>query len=451
MKLSKNQLKVLFRSFMYIIVPAMMLSCSEDIPVNTYNQSPSIPASQIDADYALEWMDIEYRIIADQHNDSPPPPSRLYAYTCVTIYESVAPGIPQSRSLSGQLNEMPVMPQVNQSLEYDWPSVIAAAVKPVLYAAYDTLYPGSVVLVENHYNDVLAERRTILNEEIINRSIEHGLAISEKIKEWISTDGYDQTRNMTYIPPPRTENPANWEPINPGDRANEPYWGTLRPFVVRNPEQFFIAMPGFSIDTSSRIYQDARELIEIKNNLTTEHKQIANFWNDKIRTGTPSGHWVSIMSQIARQLGLKLDGVAKMYAYMGPMMADGFIVCWKAKYHYNLLRPQSYIRDYIDVNWNPFLITPPFPAYPSGHSSLSGGCAEIMTELFGDVQFTDYTHQQIGYPPRSFTTFSEVAEEAAYSRLYGGIHYRFDSDNGLQSGHILGRWILNNIRLSLMD
>lgn len=427
----------------------LMQSCNEDTPVNNNGSSVSVGAAEIDAKYALDWMDIEYRIIADQHNDSPPPPSRLYCYSCLTIYECVVPGIPNSRSLSGQLNEMPAMPQINSLYEYDWPTVIAAAIPPVIYGTYDTVFPGGVALISNKYTSTIQERLSFVSQEIVDRSIQHGLAIASKILEWSSTDNYAETRTMQYTPPPRTLNPANWEPINPNDRANEPYWGTLRPFIVQNANTFFnIPHPQFSSNSGTDFYTASMELVTISQNLTPEQKRIANFWNDKIRTGTPSGHWVSIMSQIARLRNLKLDKVAQMYALMGPAMADGFIVCWNAKYRYNILRPQSYIRDYIDPNWNPYLITPSFPAYPSGHSSLSGACAEIMTELFGDVAFTDYTHQEIGYQPRSFNTFNQVAEEAAFSRLYGGIHYRFDSENGLSGGHILGRYILDNIHLT---
>mgnify|MGYP001221588239 FL=1 len=448
MKYSKRSISLVFKNLLFAVCILFAFSCNDETNLNTTGTSPSVPASEIDAKYALDWMDIEYKIIADQHNDSPPPPSRLYSYTCITIYECVAPGIPFSRSLSGQLNEMPQMPQINFSLEYDWPTVIAAAIRPVMNVAYDTIYPSAVTIVNNKYDAIITERSAVVSNEVIARSIEHGLAISNKIIGWIMTDGYTETRNMTYLPPPRSENPMYWEPINPGDMANEPYWGILRPFVVNDPEQFYIDPPGFSTDTSSQIYRESVKLIEVSQNLTLEHKRIANFWNDKIRTGTPAGHWVSIMSQVARQLNLKLDRVAQMYAYMGPALADGFIVCWRAKYHYNYLRPQSYIRDYIDPNWFPFLVTPPFPAYPSGHSSLSGGCAEIMKELFGDMHITDYTHQDIGYLPRSFETFAAVAEEAAFSRLYGGIHYEFDSINGLRAGHVLGRYILNKIQIS---
>ncbi|MCI0450427.1 MAG: vanadium-dependent haloperoxidase [Chlorobi bacterium] len=432
-----------------VIFSVLIYSCSDSTvsPVS----SVSVPASNIDAKYALDWMDIEYQIIADQHNDSPPPPSRLYSYSCITIYECVRPGIPLSLSLSGQLNDMPLMPAINQTLEYDWPTVIAGAIPLVMRGTYDTLFPSAVNLVNQKYNSVLQERGAVVSQEVIDRSLQHGIAIADKILDWAAEDNYAETRNMSYTPPPRTLNPANWEPINPEDIPNEPYWGTLRPFVVQNTNTFFsIPHPQFSTN-SGGFYDDAMELVQISQNLTLEQKRIANFWNDKIRTGTPSGHWVSIMSQIARILNLKLDRVAQMYALMGPTMADGFIVCWNAKYRYNILRPQSYIRDYIDPNWNPFLITPSFPAYPSGHSSLSGACAEIMTHLFGNVPFTDYTHQQLGYLPRSFETFNQVAEEAAFSRLYGGIHYRFDSENGLEGGHDLGRYILQRIRLTVID
>ncbi len=451
MRKIKTNFRILLKSFLFAILTISAISCNDDSNINTTVNSPSVPASEIDAKYATDWMDIEYRIIADQHNDSPPPPSRLYSYSCITIYECVAPGIPLSRSLSGQLNEMPAMPQINTSLKYDWPTVIAAAMRPVMNAAYDTLYPSAVILVDNKYNEIISDRQSIVSQEVIERSITHGLAIAEKIIGWISTDGYTETRNMVYTPPPRSLNPANWEPVNPSDLANEPYWGTLRTFIVQNPEQFYISGPPFSTDTSSEIYHDAKELVDVSQNLTLEQKRIANFWNDKIRTGTPSGHWVSIMNQVARQLHLKLDRVAQMYAYMGPTMADGFIVCWKAKYHFNLLRPQTYIRDYIDPNWFPFLITPSFPAYPSGHSSLSGGCAEVMKQLFGDMHITDYTHNDLGYLPRSFDTFASVAEESAFSRIYGGIHYKFDSVNGIEAGHNLGRYVMEHIHLSLIN
>jgi membrane-associated phospholipid phosphatase len=426
-----------------------MNSCSKDEVISTNYMSPSVPASDIDAKYALDWMDIEYRIISDQHRDSPPPPSRLYAYSCITIYECVQPGILFSRTLAGQLHDMPAMPSINYLLEYDWPSVIAGAMPLIIRNIHDTLFPNAINLINQKHDEVVQERSSNVSQEVINRSLTHGEAIANRIIQWSRTDNYKETRSMTYTPPPRSQNPKYWEPINPGDVPDEPYWGTLRTFVAPSPQYFYIPNPVvFSTNAGSQFYNEAMEIVTVSQTLTLEQKTIANFWNDKVRTGTPSGHWVSIMNQIARQFNLKLDKTVQMYALLGPAIADAFIICWWAKYQENLLRPQSYIRDYINPNWFPFLITPPFPAYPSGHSTLSGACAEIMTRLYGTVAFTDYTHQQINYAPRSFSSFNNAATEAAFSRLYGGIHYRSDMERGLEVGHNLGSYVFENIRLT---
>jgi membrane-associated phospholipid phosphatase len=130
---------------------------------------------------------------------------------------------------------------------------------------------------------------------------------------------------------------------------------------------------------------------------------------------------------------------AEAYAKVGIVLADSFIGCWNAKYEYNLLRPVTYIHERIDPNWNTLLNTPPFPEYPSGHSVQSGAVAAVLTDLFGDnYAFVDHTHEGRGFPPRSFASFTAFAEEAALSRLYGGIHYRRAIEAGLTQGECIG-------------
>ena len=115
--------------------------------------------------------------------------------------------------------------------------------------------------------------------------------------------------------------------------------------------------------------------------------------------------------------------------------AHTFIACWQAKFAYNLLRPVTYIRQHIDPKWEPLLITPPFPEYPSGHSTQSGAAAGVLTAIFGEgFAFEDATHEDDGLAPRAFASFHDAAKEAAISRLYGGIHYRAAIDRGLEQG-----------------
>jgi hypothetical protein len=130
---------------------------------------------------------------------------------------------------------------------------------------------------------------------------------------------------------------------------------------------------------------------------------------------------------------------AEAYAKVGIAVADAFISCWSTKFRYNLLRPVTYIRGVIDPAWGSLLVTPPFPEYTSGHSVQSAASAQVLTDLFGTVAFTDHTHDDRGLAPRSFGSFKQAAEEAAISRLYGGIHFSTAIDLGLEQGLCVGR------------
>jgi membrane-associated phospholipid phosphatase len=134
-----------------------------------------------------------------------------------------------------------------------------------------------------------------------------------------------------------------------------------------------------------------------------------------------------------------------MYAMVGMVLGDSFIVTWDLKYEINLLRPETYINAHISRRWRPFINTPPFPEYPSGHSVVSGAAGDMLTALFGTVHFVDTLHAQDGETPREFFSFEQAANEAAISRLYGGIHYRSAIENGLRMGECIASTALNNV------
>jgi PAP2 superfamily len=201
--------------------------------------------------------------------------------------------------------------------------------------------------------------------------------------------------------------------------------------------------PPYSTDPASEFYALAWEVYQTNVNPTEEQRTIAPYWADGAgATGTPSGHWIAIMGQLARNDSLSLMAAAEGYVRIGLAVADAFIDCWRTKYLYNLLRPVTYIQDIIDPDWLPLLVTPPFPEHTSGHATQSGAVATVLTDLFGDKAFTDTTHTDHGLTPpqapRTFTSFDEAAKEVAVSRLYGGIHYRSGNDNGLAQGRCIG-------------
>jgi hypothetical protein len=191
----------------------------------------------------------------------------------------------------------------------------------------------------------------------------------------------------------------------------------------------------------SEFFQQAFEVYETVNNLTEEQRTIALYWADLAgETGTPAGHSLSITAQALEQIDASLDLAAEAFAKVGIGESDAFIGCWATKYHYNLLRPITYINDRIDPDWESVLETPPFPAYTSGHSNDVGSASTILTDLFGDgFAITDHTNDDRGFAPRSFSSFFEAANESAISRLYAGIHYRFDIERGVEQGRCVGR------------
>jgi hypothetical protein len=197
----------------------------------------------------------------------------------------------------------------------------------------------------------------------------------------------------------------------------------------------------YSEDPSSAFYAEALEVYETATAPTPEQLEIALFWSDDPgQTATPPGHSIAITTQVLRREEASLATAAEAYARVGAAVSDAFVACWHQKYVYNLLRPVSYLRRLFDPNWLSALVTPPFPEYPSGHSVQSGAAFQVLTDLFGSsYAFVDHTHDRRDLPPRSFSSFFEAAEEAAISRLYGGIHFRAAIDNGVEQGKCIGR------------
>jgi hypothetical protein len=274
---------------------------------------------------------------------------------------------------------------------------------------------------------------------IVRRSNAFGESVATAIYAWSTTDGYAQYNNCAYTPP---TGPGLWVPTPPAFAPPlQPCWGRLRPFAIAgggacNPGP----PPAYSVDPGSECYIEAREVYDTVDNLTPEQLLIALYWADNPgQTGTPPGHSIAIVGHVVTQYDVPLDLAAEAYAKVGIAVADAFISCWWMKYEYNLLRPITYIRDVIDPAWSSPIATPPFPEYTSGHSVQSGAAAQVLTDLFGEVPFVDYTHVDRGMAPRSFDDFFAFADEAAISRLYGGIHYRTAIERGVDQGRCIGQ------------
>ena len=195
-------------------------------------------------------------------------------------------------------------------------------------------------------------------------------------------------------------------------------------------------------DQASEFFKQAKEVYDTKNNLTAEQKTIARFWSDDPGLSwTPPGHWVGIVLDIMQQKKLPAAKASEALAKVGIAIADGFIGCWVEKYKYDYIRPVTFIKKKIDPKWETLLITPPFPEYPSGHSTQSGAAAEALTSVLGDnFAFDDDTHERDGLGVHHFNSFRDAANEAGISRMYGGIHFRAAIERGLDQGRCIGKY-----------
>lgn len=162
---------------------------------------------------------------------------------------------------------------------------------------------------------------------------------------------------------------------------------------------------------------------------------------------SPGGHWINITGLACRKANKTFEQSAEAYACLSIILADAFISCWAEKYRSKVIRPETYINQYISGSWTPLLQTPPFPEYTSGHSVISAASAIILTKLFGDAfSYDDSTEVDFNIPVRHFNSFKQAAEEAAISRFYGGIHYMPSIVNGVSEGEKLGTFISQKLR-----
>jgi len=415
-------------------------SCKKD--------APTLPGTaEYSSEVVFSWVELTLQLTKETPGYSPPVAARLYGYSGLALYESVRQGIPGYKSLEGQLTDFTVgTVPVATDVEYHWGAVANATLAVFLKSCFQTTSSTNLALMDSLESEYETMFRMEASDEVIDRSIAHGEAVGNAILTYANSDGQAQCYNNNFPASYTVPTGAGlWEPTSSTRPIPlQPYWGAVRPFMEGNVADLLpVAPPTFSTDTASDFYSEVMEVYQTVNNVTNEQTVIAEFWSDDPgNTATPPGHSYSIMLQILKDEGADLAKTAEVYAKLGMGVHDAFVSCWYAKYHYNLIRPITYIHEHIDSTWTIPLVTPPFPEYTSGHSVQSGATAKILTDIFGEnYAFVDRTHinrTDIDGSPRSFSSFYDFADEAAISRLYGGIHYRAAIDIGIDQGIDVG-------------
>lgn len=388
---------------------------------------------------------------------NPPLAARFYSYACISGYTVLALNDKKVVPLKGLLNKFPDIKKPLDSGEY-------AYQLSALLAMAETakkMQPSGSKFADFEARLLDSCRKIGFSDDIIAHSQSYAVQIAKQVLAYAKKDRYNRISNYPRYTPLGGE--GTWYPTPPAFFAPvEPYFNTVRTFVIDTSSQFIPVRPvPYSKDKNSLFHKMLDSIyVDAGKNLTQDHKVIAAFWDCNpfavdtkghlmigLKKISPGAHWMGIAGIACQQSKLSFSKTMEVYSMLTFGLTDSFIGCWDEKYRSNRIRPESAMRKLIDPLWKPFLQTPPFPEYLSGHSYISSTAATILTYYFGDnYKYTDSVEEKYGVKERNFTSFKQASEEAAISRYWGGIHFMDSVNNGYTLGADVGNFIVAKLK-----
>jgi hypothetical protein len=392
---------------------------------------------------------------------TPPVAARIYVYSSLASYEALRFSKKGAESIAEKLVGFGKIPQPEKDQEYDY----TLAATKAFFTVVRNVKVFSVDSLKDYEESIYTNFRETLGDSVFQRSIAFGDTVGKAILATAKSDGYLASRGK-----PKhlgSNDPGKWRPTPPDYMDGVEWcWNTMKPMVLDSASQFTPPRPPvFSTDTNSIFFKGVKEVYTIGKNLTDEQKLIARYWDDNPfvmehsghlmfanKKITPGGHWMGIAAIAAKQTKADPVKIAQTYALTAIALYDAFISCWDEKYRSNYIRPVTIINENIEQGWTPFLQTPPFPEYTSGHSTITRAAATVLTQLYGDhFAFQDTSDLRYIGLERHFDSFVQAADEASISRVYGGLHYRFSVDEGAIMGRKVGELMIKKLKLGQRD
>jgi hypothetical protein len=414
-----------------------------------------------------EVSSYNYRVIGEWQNTflgiernaavyRPCPTARMLGYVGLAAYESSVSGMPNYKSIANLYPGLSI-PAIESDKAYHYPTVLNHVYSSMLrnfFANVQASDKNKIDSLEAALNAVYAGS---IDADIMERSRIYGLAVAEAVWNYSTTDvaghnKYLDPRPSSYAPPVGA---GLWKPTPPGNQAAMfPYWGGVRAFAISGSEKLCRAPIPYSTSPLSPYYAQALETYSHTTPQTAEARWIAEFWSDDVLgfTFSPPARWIAITNEVLEIENSNLETAVISAVKVGLSLNDAAVGCWNSKYTYNIERPVTYIHEVMGhTTWNVYNLTsthflpssPSFPAYPSGHSTFGAAAAEALSSVFGyNYKLTDRCHQHrtdFNGTPRSFNSFYEMAEENGLSRIYLGVHFPMDSDEGVRYGYFIGQ------------
>lgn len=388
---------------------------------------------------------------------TPPVASRIYAYSSLASYEAMRFAKPGTASIAAELQGFKEFPEPEKNKNYNY---TLAATRAFFTVVHKVVF--SLDSLKDYEDMVYTQFKESLDPETYERSLAFGESIGKAVLVRAAADNYAKSRGKPKFL--GNHEPGQWRPTPPDYMDGVEWcWGTMKPFLLDSASLTadLPDPPKYDLSPESAYYKEVMALYKLTKNLTAEQKDIARYWDDNPfvmehsghlmfanKKITPGGHWMGIAAIASRQTKADVIKISKAYAVTAVALYDAFICCWSLKYKHNTIRPITVINETIDINWQPMLQTPPFPEYPSGHSTITRAAATVLTKMFGEnFAFEDTSDLKYIGMKRNFKSFVQASDEASISRVYGGIHYRFSVDEGVKEGKKVGDMIVEKLEL----
>ncbi len=454
-------------------------------------------SSNFQPSIAYKWLDVALEVTAndvDRVGAKPTIQSRTLGIAVTAMYDAWAAYDEKAvgTRFAGKLRR-PLAERTTKNKE--------TAISYAMYKVLLDLYPLDKKYIKEKFIQMGYDPD--LNIQVTNKPEGIGNLVAEALIKYRHNDGANQLGNepgcdgtpysdYTYYKPvndyKHVIDPDRWHPlpfVHPnGDTFLvgflTPHWYRVKPFGLKSSSQF--RAPDYPKVGSEQLKKEVDEVIDFNANLDHTRKSIIEFMRDGPRSTGQSGHWLRFAQMVSQRDKNTLDQDIKLFFTVGNTAMDAFIACWETKRYYDSARPWTLVRHYYKGKqiqgwggpdkgtqtiladyWHPYspanFVSPPFPSYVSGHSTVSGACAKVLELFTGSDEFGETEHRICGIITETpgdpvslpLPTFSATAEMAGISRVMGGYHIQADNIEGLKMGRTIAEYLWKRVFQKYFD
>ena len=428
---------------LFILLTFIIGGCEFNPHVNPGAEHPGLGfLKKYPGDLAVKWNRLQMQISRTTPGFNTGLATRAFAYSGLTLYESMIKAIPGHRSVASKLMNEDIN---GHSLPFiHWPASGNAAMAFALRSFIPTANAANLARIDSLEKAFADEYKTEVSDATFNNSVEYGRGIAEKIFDWSKSDGVAEAaaKNGSYVIP---TGEGLWKPTPPGFVFPvNVYASETRTFVKNSPTITMAAAPiPYSSAVNSPFYNQVKFVYDYSQHLTADEINIVKTWGEFPGNFTQALRYVSIAIQVIDDTNLPLADAVVTFAKHNMAIQEAGPCVFMSKYKYNVVRPITYIHDVMGFGgWTALNTTPPHPEYPSAHACVGRASSRILEIHLGKhFSFTDMTHGSTYGPPRTYNSLKAYSDESGWSRVLGGIHYVGSMEAGRTQGEKVGNLI----------